>query len=60
MSLHAWPGGVSVFAGTTDGEVFYSDDAGDNWAALRGLPPISKTTHYQLPPRAAPRAVAAG
>ena len=46
MSLHAWPGGVSVFAGTTDGEVFYSDDAGDNWAALGGLPPISKTTHY--------------
>jgi photosystem II stability/assembly factor-like uncharacterized protein len=48
MALAAWPGGLSVFAGTTDGDVFFSDDGGDHWSAIGGLPPISKGEHYLL------------
>ena len=36
----------SVFAGTTDGEVFCSDDGGDHWSpVISGLAPISKAGH---------------
>jgi photosystem II stability/assembly factor-like uncharacterized protein len=37
----------SLFAATTAGEVFVSDDAGDSWTlALSDLAPISKGGHY--------------
>ncbi|MBV9121358.1 MAG: glycosyl hydrolase, partial [Chloroflexi bacterium] len=36
-----------LFAGTTDGTVFYSDDGAENWQqVISGLPPISKSRHY--------------
>lgn len=39
---------VSVFAATTAGEVFYSEDAGERWmVAVQGLAPISKGGHYR-------------
>ena len=39
----------SVFAGTTDGEVYWSEDGGDHWSLiLDGLGPISKKGHYRL------------
>jgi photosystem II stability/assembly factor-like uncharacterized protein len=45
----------SVFAATTAGEVFVSEDAGDSWTlALFDLAPISKGGHYR--PLAAGRA----
>jgi photosystem II stability/assembly factor-like uncharacterized protein len=57
MSLAAWPGGFALFAGTTDGDVFVSEDGGDTWTVVGGLPAVSKTTHYlnfQRPPRPEP------
>lgn len=45
----------SLYAATTAGEVFVSDDAGDSWTlALQDLAPISKGGHYR--PLAAGRA----
>ena len=46
MAMCAWDSGLSLFAGTTDGEVFYSDDGGDSWSVISGLPSISKGEHY--------------
>ena len=38
----------SLFAATTSGEVFCSEDLGDHWKKiLSGLPPISKAGHYR-------------
>jgi photosystem II stability/assembly factor-like uncharacterized protein len=40
-------GACSLFAATTAGEIFVSDDAGDTWTlALCDLAPISKGGHY--------------
>jgi photosystem II stability/assembly factor-like uncharacterized protein len=39
---------TSVFAATTSGEVFCSEDLGDSWQTIvTGLPPISKAGHYR-------------
>jgi hypothetical protein len=47
MNLAAYPGGFSLFAATTDGEVYTSDDAAQSWQRIAsGLPPISKVGHY--------------
>jgi photosystem II stability/assembly factor-like uncharacterized protein len=47
MNLATYPGGFSLFAATTDGEVFISDDAAQSWQRIAsGLPPISKVGHY--------------
>jgi hypothetical protein len=47
MCLDGYPGGCSLFAATTAGEVFVSDDAGDTWTlAAADLAPISKGGHY--------------
>lgn len=38
----------SLYAGTATGELFHSDDCGENWALLADrLPPISKGGHYR-------------
>ncbi|HEY7065229.1 MAG TPA: sialidase family protein [Chloroflexota bacterium] len=48
LSLAAWPGGAALFAGTTDGEVYASEDEATTWARIAsGLAPISKAHHYQ-------------
>lgn len=40
---------VSLFAATTAGDVYSSDDAGEHWSRiLTGLPPISKGGHYKM------------
>ena len=54
MALAAWPGGFSLFLGTTDGDVFGSDDGGASWQAVAlHLPPVSQSSHYRdLPQRA--------
>ena len=49
MCLEAWGEGesCSLFAATTAGEVWASDDAGETWyVASSGLAPISKGGHY--------------
>lgn len=52
MALNAWPGGMALFAGTTDGDLFYSSDQGDSWTTIASaLPPVSKSGHYRnIPP----------
>ncbi len=61
MSVYQWSGGFSLFAGTTDGIVWCSDDAGAKWREIATeLGPVSKVEHYTrlLPdyvPDSAPR-----
>jgi hypothetical protein len=46
--MNAWNGGFTVFAGTTDGEVFCSEDEGENWKkVVEGIPPVSKVGHFR-------------
>jgi photosystem II stability/assembly factor-like uncharacterized protein len=41
-------GSCSIFAATTSGEVFASEDLGEHWKKIiSGLPPISKAGHYR-------------
>jgi photosystem II stability/assembly factor-like uncharacterized protein len=48
LTLASYPGGFSLFAGTTDGDLFSSDDAGEHWTRIaRDLTPISKGGHYR-------------
>lgn len=47
MSLGSYPGGFTIFAATTDGEVFASDDQAESWRRIAsGLAPVSKVGHY--------------
>jgi photosystem II stability/assembly factor-like uncharacterized protein len=46
MSLVAYPGGFTMFAGSTDGDVYCSEDQGESWSQIAaGLSPISKGNH---------------
>lgn len=48
LCLEAAGDDVSVFAATTNGDVYCSDDAGDSWSVIAsGLAPISKDAHYK-------------
>ena len=48
MCLAAWPGGFSLFAGNTDGEVYMSENGADSWTRIAaGLRPVSKVGHYR-------------
>jgi len=48
MSLAAYSTGFTLFVGTTDGDVFASDDAAEHWTRVAGgLAPISKIHHYR-------------
>jgi photosystem II stability/assembly factor-like uncharacterized protein len=47
MSMDVWNGGFALFAGTTDGDVFYSSDEGEHWERIiQGIGPVSKSHHY--------------
>ena len=48
MNRHSWPGGIMLTIATADGEIYTSDNAGENWfLAASGLAPISKSVHYR-------------
>jgi photosystem II stability/assembly factor-like uncharacterized protein len=48
MSLASYPGGFTLFAGTTDGIVFASADAAAHWTSTAdALAPVSKGRHYR-------------
>lgn len=48
MSIAAYPGSFTLFAGTTDGEVYESGDQAGSWTCIAsGLAPVSKQRHYQ-------------
>jgi photosystem II stability/assembly factor-like uncharacterized protein len=47
MAMDVWNGGYALFAGTTDGDVFYSDDEGERWQTIiNGIGPVSKAHHH--------------
>jgi hypothetical protein len=47
MAMDVWNGGYALFAGTTDGDVFYSDNEGEYWRTIiSGIGPVSKSHHY--------------
>jgi hypothetical protein len=49
MSLMSWPGGFELFAGTTAGDIYCSDDEGEHWVKIvAGWPAISKTGHFRI------------
>ena len=48
LSMDVWNGGAALFAGTTDGEVFYSTDEGESWVKIiQGIGPVSKAHHHE-------------
>ena len=48
VTMNAYAGGFDLFAGTTDGDVFFSNDEGDTWATIgHDLPPVSKSGHFR-------------
>jgi photosystem II stability/assembly factor-like uncharacterized protein len=48
MCAHQSDYGLSMFAGTSVGDIWGSDDGGENWALIASnLPPISKGAHYR-------------
>jgi photosystem II stability/assembly factor-like uncharacterized protein len=49
MCLYAAADGFSLFAGTTDGKVYCSDDGAENWRLIASdLAPVSKVEHFRL------------
>ena len=49
MILEACNGSCELFAGNTDGEIYYSADEGDSWSkAITGIPAVSKTIHHTI------------
>jgi hypothetical protein len=47
MAMEVYDGSFSLFAATTDGDILYSEDAGDKWSKIvEGLPAVSKNGHY--------------
>jgi photosystem II stability/assembly factor-like uncharacterized protein len=48
LCLEDWGESASLFAATTAGDVYCSDNAGEHWSRIvSGLAPISKGGHYQ-------------
>jgi photosystem II stability/assembly factor-like uncharacterized protein len=48
MSLSSYPGGFTLFAATTGGDLFASEDQAQSWRRIAaGLAPISKVGHYR-------------
>jgi photosystem II stability/assembly factor-like uncharacterized protein len=48
MSLMAYPGGFTLFAGNTDGDVFAREDEARSWTRIaEGLAPVTKGRHYR-------------
>lgn len=47
FAMNVWPGGSAIFAGTTDGDVFLSDDEGDTWTTIaQSVGAVSKGGHH--------------
>jgi photosystem II stability/assembly factor-like uncharacterized protein len=49
MILETSGDSCEIYAGNTDGEIYYSDDEGETWSkTVGGIPPVSKTIHYTI------------
>jgi photosystem II stability/assembly factor-like uncharacterized protein len=47
FTLNVFPGGAALFAGTTDGDVFVSEDDGETWATIATrIGAVSKGGHH--------------
>jgi photosystem II stability/assembly factor-like uncharacterized protein len=48
LAVAAYSGGFALYAGTTDGEIYSSDDRGETWVIIAdGLEAVSKGGHYR-------------
>jgi photosystem II stability/assembly factor-like uncharacterized protein len=45
MAMETYPGGYTVAAGNTKGQVFLTDDEGEHWTVVEGMPPVGKDNH---------------
>jgi photosystem II stability/assembly factor-like uncharacterized protein len=46
LTMNVFPGGFELFAGTTDGDIFFSNDEGESWTTIaESLPPVAKSGH---------------
>jgi photosystem II stability/assembly factor-like uncharacterized protein len=51
FALNLWPGGGALYAGTTDGDVFMSEDEGDSWSTIaQRIGAVSKGGHHVMLP----------
>ena len=49
FALNVWPGGSALFAGTTDGDIFASDDEGETWDTIaQDVGAVSKGGHHLM------------
>ncbi len=49
LALEAWDGSCVLYAANTDGEIYSSEDEGENWSKIvEGIPAVSKTIHYTI------------
>lgn len=47
MAINVWNGSSLLYAATTDGEIFLSDNEGESWTTIAtGLAPIAKRKHH--------------
>lgn len=47
MTIEVVNGSFALFAGTTDGDIYFSDTEGESWTRIvDGVPPLSKAGHY--------------
>jgi photosystem II stability/assembly factor-like uncharacterized protein len=52
LCMNVWDGGHTLFAGTTDGDIFASEDDGDTWRLIaERVGPVSKGGHYERLPK---------
>ena len=60
MAMNIWRTGFALFAGTTDGDVYMSDDEGETWRTIvTKIAPVSKSSHYVPLSSGAPELAAA-
>lgn len=49
MALESWTEKSAVYVGNTDGDIYASDDEGENWErVVAGIPAVSKTIHHTI------------
>ncbi len=48
FNIAVYPGGFTMFAGNTDGEIYASEDGAESWQlVVSGLKPVSKGGHFR-------------
>lgn len=47
LSVAAYPGSFTLFAGNTDGQIAFSEDGAEHWELVGSTAPVSKGGHYR-------------